>query len=95
LKEINKTLKTNNNALTRSWRPAHPLVAGDLAPTITVDRASSRHEERAYPISPWCINCFAPLVRDTVHYYYGAHDVGPFCEACDRLIKVHTGFLTR
>lgn len=40
----------------------------------------------------WCINCFVPFGADAVRYYFGAHDVGPFCEGCDREIKLHTLF---
>jgi hypothetical protein len=40
-----------------------------------------------------CINCHTTIQPRVCTYWYGFHDVGPFCEACDRLIKVHTRFV--
>lgn len=42
----------------------------------------------------WCINCFRPFMAADLRYWYGARSmqVGPLCEACDRIIKVHTRF---
>jgi hypothetical protein len=42
----------------------------------------------------WCINCFRAFTADTPRYWFGsgAMRVGPFCEVCDRVIKVHTRF---
>ncbi len=41
-----------------------------------------------------CINCGHPFSHDDVRCSFGspADTVGPFCEACDHVIKAHTGF---
>jgi hypothetical protein len=46
----------------------------------------------AVPQRSSCINCFSPFDREHIRHYYGANEVGPFCESCDRLVKVHTCF---
>jgi hypothetical protein len=40
-----------------------------------------------------CINCHDAFQPNDTRHYYGTHDVGPFCAACDRAIKIHTKFL--
>lgn len=43
--------------------------------------------------STWnCINCGSVQARYVCSYWYGVNEVGPFCEACDGLIKNHTKF---
>ncbi len=52
---------------------------------------------RQLPRPAWCINCYQPFERGVVSCYYGSGyasetAVGPLCETCDRLVKIHTGF---
>lgn len=37
-----------------------------------------------------CINCRRIFARNEVRYWFGTHEVGPFCEDCDTTIKVRT-----
>lgn len=40
----------------------------------------------------WCIHCHRYLEALACRCYYGAHEIGPFCERCDAVIKAHTRF---
>jgi len=42
-----------------------------------------------------CINCGRRFGIKTLRYWFGANKVGPFCEACDATIKLHTRFKER
>ena len=42
-----------------------------------------------------CINCGRIFAPTGVLYWFGASEVGPFCETCDRVIKLHTRFKER
>ena len=48
--------------------------------------------ERKIEPPPACINCDIAFVENGVRYYFGAHQVGPFCQVCDRIIKTHMMF---
>jgi hypothetical protein len=39
-----------------------------------------------------CINCARLFRSYDVRCYFGANEVGPFCDRCDRIIKAHTRF---
>jgi len=42
-----------------------------------------------------CINCGRRFGIGSLRCWFGANEVGPFCETCDATIKVHTGFQER
>jgi len=55
--------------------------------------------KRLRPKNPFdtkaCINCGLRFEVDTLRYWFGANEVGPFCETCDATVKLHTGFQER
>jgi hypothetical protein len=68
------------------------LLGGVMSPREVREREDV-HEPAFNTKKTVCINCARPFTDPRgPRCWYGFQDVGPFCEACDDLIKVHTRF---